>query len=336
MSKIYLTGMTSPQASRSYNSKCLSFAGVVAKVLEAAGHELTWEDPKVSISKEELETYDSVIVGIAPITSLSANRIYGALNIVNLMWGSPKLRLLIDAPGVSQIQVSLKAIASNPDQITKQFYSKKKGYSEVLSSNALKGRILDAIDSLLHTVWPDTIAPKTPWKDLTASQLKLPEGAFGKFNQINLDSHLVENVSVSENRHEKWVYDQEDTPWIKRTTATLSAPCSPMRINKGRSDADVAEQMGRAIGSLITPYKAEGAWWTYRYAQSLNTGTPVATAWEESRVLGPEWALLAAGIESMSPDKRHLVALAQRESYLRHISTKEESTSALETLLGLR
>ena len=336
MSKIYLTGMTSPQASRSYNSKCLSFAGAVATVLEGADHQLTWEDPRISISKEELETYDSIIVGLSPITSLSANRIYGALRIIDLMWGSPKLRLLIDAPGVAQIQVALKAINSNPESLVKEFYSKKKDYTSVLRSKEAKSGILNAIESLLIREWPVTLAPKLPWKEVTASQLKLPAGAFGRLAQINLDAHLITAPVESEDRQEKWAYDLEETPWAKRTIPTLAAPCSPMRVNKGRNDPEVLEQISRSIGTLITPYKVEGSWWTYRYIQSLNTLTPIATAWEESRLIGPEWALLAAGIESMSPDKRSFVSLAQRESYISHIPNKSESTINLEQLLGLR
>ena len=113
MSKILLTGMTAPQSSLKSNLRNISFSYAMYSALIDAGHEVEWVDPKIDITKKELESYDSVLVGIAPITSLSANKMYGALNIINLMWGSKKLTLLADAPNISQISTTLRSIKNN-------------------------------------------------------------------------------------------------------------------------------------------------------------------------------------------------------------------------------
>ena len=84
---------------------------------------------------------------------------------------------------------------------------------------------------------------------------------------------------------------------------------------------------------MISPSRNEGTWWSYRYVQAINSLTPVFTDWQESQSIGPEWGLLAQTIESMSEEKRNLVAMAQRESYIAAIPTKDKSKLMLEKAL---
>jgi hypothetical protein len=336
MSKIFLTGMTAPQSSLNANTKNLSFSSAINLALQNAGHTVVWADPKIDITKDELDSYDSVIVGIAPVTSLSANKIYGALNIINLLWGSDKLNLLIDAPNVSQIATALRSVKNNPNTLTKDFFSNKKGYQSVVSDKKLQSNILKAIDNLLDQDWPTTLIPVLPWKQsYSDKELNLPELAKKSITYLNLDSYLIEDPTESLDKVDKWTADQPESTWTKKISKTIELPISPVKINKGSTDVDVLYQIARSVGILLSPYKNEGTWWSYKYVQSINSLTPVATLWEESGSLGSEWNLLASTIDSMSEEKRALVATAQRESYIAKIPNKKQSIKMLEKALKL-
>jgi hypothetical protein len=336
MAKIFLTGMTAPQTSMSANAKNLSFTGVLYKALTQEGHDVTWGDPEISVELGFYDDFDCIIVGVSPITSLSANKAYGALKLINAFWGSNKLRLLIDAPQTNQLAVSFRSIISNPASLVKPFFSYRKNYSLVCSDEGLKKEIFNGVSNLLNLEWPITIYPKLPWKSIDAAKSKLPENIAKNFVGVNLDSYIIEPELTEEDRVSKWVSDEADSYWTKRTLKTLLLPISPMKVNKGSTDQDALNQIKRSIGCLITPHKNDGTWWTYRYIQAINSLTPVVTEWKESMALGPEWAMLGASLETYSQEQKNLLAMAQREIYIVNIPNKKESKNILEKILGLR
>ena len=130
MSKILITGMTSSHTSENANMRSLSFAGVLNHVLTVNGHEVIQDQPSVSWNLNDLAEYDAVLVGISPITSLSSNYAYGALSVIDVLLDDPRLKLFIDSPEPTRITSSLRAISKTPDNITKPFYSYRKGFSQ--------------------------------------------------------------------------------------------------------------------------------------------------------------------------------------------------------------
>ena len=333
MSKIFITGMSAPQVSSSVNARSLSFAGVLNSVLTDAGHDVTWSDPSVHMTAELLNQYDSVLVGVTPLTSVGSNRAYGALHVINKMWDSGKLTLFVDAPNASQIEVGLRAISKNDDNLIKPFYSYRKEYDFVSSNIDARSSVLMGVERLLADDWVNTIYPALPWK--YGNQIKLAANAKANLYSINLDSYLLTEVSADNDRREKWVVDSPNSPWAKDTVKTISLPHSPMKWNKGWTDEQVFEQICRSIGVLISPDKKDGTVWNYRYVQALNSGTPVVTEWKESQSVGEAWGLLASNIDSMSQPKRDLIATAQRESYVANIPTKKSALEKLQKSLNL-
>ena len=333
MSKIFITGMSAPQVSPNANSRSLSFAGLLNSVLIDAGHEVTWGDPSVHMTEESLNTFDSVLVGIAPLTSVGSNRAYGALHVINKLWDSGKLTLFVDSPNTSQIEVSLKAISNNHDNLVKPFYSYRKEYDFVSSDVLAKGSVLMGIERLMGDEWVTTIYPALPWK--ANNQIKLPANAKVNLHSVNLDAYLLNKEPSDADRREKWVVDAPNSPWAKDTVQTLSLPQSPMKWNKGWTDEQVFEQICRSIGVLISPDKKDGTWWSYRYVQAINSGTPIVTEWKESHSIGDAWGILASNIDSMSQSKRDLIATAQRESYVANIPSKKAALEKLQQLLHL-
>jgi hypothetical protein len=332
MSKVFLTGMSAPQASSSSNKKSLTFAGVLDKVLTSAGHEVTWASPSVYMTKESLDKFDAVLVGISPLTSVGANRVYGALSVINALKDTDKLTLFVDTPTPSQIEVSLRAVITNPETLTKSFFSYRKEYSNVIADKDLLNSVLSGAKYLYENDWATTLYPKLPWK----SDIKLTPNAKTNLVGVNLDSHIILETDVESDRRPKWVIDNLTTTWAKSTTAALSLPNSLMKWNKGWTDEQVAEQILRSIGAIVSPDKRDGTYWSYRYIQAINSNTPVVTDWKESHLIGDAWNILATNIESMSQEKRDLVAMAQRESYVANIPSKQQAVEILQNSIFRR
>jgi hypothetical protein len=332
MSKVFLTGMSAPQASSSSNKKSLTFAGVLDKVLTSAGHEVTWASPSVYMTKESLDKFDAVLVGISPLTSVGANRVYGALSVINSLKDTDKLTLFVDTPTPSQIEVSLRAVITNPETLTKSFFSYRKEYSNVIADKDLLNSVLSGAKYLYENDWATTLYPKLPWK----SDIKLAPNAKTNLVGVNLDSHIILETDVESDRRPKWVIDNLTTTWAKSTTAALSLPNSLMKWNKGWTDEQVAEQILRSIGAIVSPDKRDGTYWSYRYIQAINSNTPVVTDWKESHLIGDAWNILATNIESMSQEKRDLVAMAQRESYVANIPSKQQAVEILQNSIFRR
>lgn len=333
MSKIFLTGMSAPQASPSANDKSLSFAGLINMALTDAGHEVVWASPSVYMTSETLEEFDAVIVGVSPITSMGANRVYGALNLIQTLWDSEKLTLFVDTPTPSQIEISLKSVITNPESLTKPFFSYRKEYSNVIADKKLLKSVVKGVKLLYEADWGKTIYARLPWKHVDS--VKMAPNAKKNIVGINLDSYVISELDSNEERVNKWVYDSNDSKWYKDIIQLLKLPSLPMKINRGSVDRDVVSQIERSIGVLMSPDRRDGTYWSARYYQALSSRTPVITDWKESGVLGSAWSVLAYSIEEMSQSKRDLVALAQKESYLANIPNKKTALKSLESILGI-
>lgn len=335
MSRILITGMSASQASLNANRRNLAFAGVLHNVLTESGHEVDMKDPRVDWTLEDLQEYDSVVVGVSPITSLSANKAYGALNVIGLLWEDPRLRLLVDAPHPAQIGASLRSITSNPSNLIKPFYTYRQGY-QLAATESVSRRLLGVTERLLNEAWPETIYPSLPWRNQRLVAEELPSKVEGSLNGINLDSFLVpENPPKQvDERVEKWSADAPKSNWTRKVQKTLAFPVSPMRHTKGDSDSYAGDQISRSAGSLVSPHR-DGTWWTYRYIQSLSLGVPVATDWKESQAIGDSWSVLAAAIEHMTDNQRRDLAWDQLRDYMSGVPRRENARKNVEDLLGL-
>jgi hypothetical protein len=333
MSRILITGMSAPQVSASANKRSLAFAGLLELALTESGHQVSMLLPDITWTKENLEYYDAVLVGVSPLTSLSANYAYGALHIIDVLKDSSKLHFFIDAPNPSQIKSSLTAINSWPQNLTKEFYKNRKGYRKAIEISA---NLLSVVDTLLHKKWPTTLYPQLPWDKSNWIHAHLPAEAASSVVGVNLDSFIIKkNSSGATDRTARWVADSPDSTWTKKKLSTLNYPAMPMKWHKGWNDTQVEEQIAQSFGALITPHK-DNTWWTYRYIQAMNTGTPVSSAWLQTSNIGHSWGFLASAIEDMSPQERYELSRAQTDAYLYNIPNKEEAIVNLQNAIGIR
>jgi hypothetical protein len=286
------------------------------------------------MTDEYLKSFDSVIVGISPITSLSANRVYGALHVIDRLWDHKSLTLFVDAPKVNQITASLKSTMMNKESFTKNFFSYRKDYKKVISDQQTSDRLFATVEKLFLGEWPTTLYPSLPWSDESAIYELLPIGA-RKLVGMNFDSFLFVDVEMPTSRRSKWAVDTYKSKWTTKTLNTLAQPHTPMKWNKGWTDEQVLDQINRSIGAIIAPADREGSWWTYRIAQALSAYVPVVTDWKHSSKLGPEWDILAGAVEDMTDELRYVLAVTQRQSYMAAIPTKQKAISDIETALNL-
>lgn len=335
MSKIFLTGMTAAHCSKEVNDRSLNFAGLMYQVLVSAGHDVTWGNPSVFMTKESLSDYDAVIVGVSPATSLSSNRIYGALSIIDDLWGDRKLSLFVDVPNVRQISTSFKSF-SQSENTTKPFFSSRREYKLVVASKKILSRITSASHKITNEEWSNTtLYPTLPWK--TLDLIRLPPNAKSNLVRINLDSHILVSEPIqNEESAPKWACDNPSSKWAVSLVPHLSLPIVPMRFDKKSNDEQVFTQISRSYGSLICPDPKDGTYWNYQYVQSMNAGVPIATQWQESASVSDAWGVLASNIDVMSSKQRDFLALAQRESYAKSIPSKDKSLHLLESSLGIR
>lgn len=323
MANVLITGMTAAQTSEETNERALAFPGVLARVLKLHGHEVTLSAPDMDWTLEDLERYDTVVAGISPVTSITASNAYGGLHVIDALWDTGKLVLMADSPRPAQIAVSLRSIVSYPDNLTKPFYAKRRGF--VAASNPeTRSRLVGVIERLLIEDWPTTIYPSLPWQDSSTIVSQFPANAAGSLVGLNLDAFLVSETPprITE-RQQRWLVDNDKSSWIEKLLPTISSPVEPMKHRWRDSDQDVALKISESTGTLISSHR-ESTWWTYRIIQSLNCGTPVATEWRESMMIGESWNVIPSTVESLQQDDLSSLAWNQLDEYINSIPTREQ------------
>lgn len=332
--KILITGMTASQASRASNLRSQSFAGRMFDTLRTSGHSVFWEDPYVLTGPESYSHMDAILVGVAPITSLAANRTYGALHLIDTFYNDPRLSLFIDAPNPGQITASLRSIIRTPENLTKPFYQNRPDY-QWASDRVVSIHLLQTVERLLNEEWPTTLYPSLPWGNSSLAS-QVPSQAYESFVGVNVDyaSTFLYTPDVRPIQ-QSWMSDSKSSRWLDRATVGLRAPIDLMKINKGTADDEVGRRLNTAVGALISPQKNGETWWSPRYSQSLDHKVPVATEWRDSSRIGDAWGVLPTQIEDMSPKDRHELATAQLKQYMDALPWGSEARQLLDITLGL-
>lgn len=299
-----------------------SFFSTLYSVLDEAA-EVTICEPKLSWTRSDLQKYDAIIVGLTPPTSLTANKIYGALHVLDLMYESPKLRLVVDGPQVWQFKNSIESFKRSPLQIFGPMYVARKDYT--LAMETQMDSIKSIADKMQHLAWPLTYVPLLPWgstESVSESLGFIPED---RLIGINLDSFLLNKTIPHIGRKDRWAVENIKSKWWSKTSATVRFPSNSVAPKKRSDDEYALALMQDSAAVAIPPQdRKTGTWWTYRYIQALNTSTPIATLWQDSGKLGEPWSILAYQIEDLEPYERQHLADTQFRSYLASVPSKEE------------
>jgi hypothetical protein len=328
MTKVLISGMTASQSSSVYSERSATFIGSVARALRERGVTVDWQVP--NMDSQEIMSYDKVLVGIGPVLSLAANRSFSALSLIESLWDSDKLTTFIDAPEPGKIHASLRSVNKAPESLTKPLYSRRAGYSAIATDKAHASKIMRIVETLTHESWKKTLVPVLPWSTVDKSLVGLPQNVSSSCVGINIDSFIIDKLHEdSATRYNQWVVENENTKWIKNSTKVLIYPSVPAKTKRAQGDAAVLENMSSSAGVLIGPHDDKVLWWSSRFAQAMNTRTPVATEWRDSQAIGDAWAHLASGIEEMDLEDRYELSTAQRSQYIESIPNKQQVTDTL-------
>jgi hypothetical protein len=327
--RILFTGMASSHAKESPN---VSFFGTMVDAYrEFADVEVL--QPSIEWTEEYLNSYDAIFVGLLPPTSPSANKLYGALNVISLMAGSPKLKFVVDHPQIWQFKSSISSIAKNIDSIFTPFYRTKSEYKSAILS---KEKLSKAVDLLSSDSWPITIYPALPWKKNEVVSDFLPAISKENLIGINLDSFLLSEEFLGlSSRVDEWVVEAANTTWANKISKLTSYPTEKVKPNIRATDADVLARISSSAGLILAAQdRGVGTWWSYRLIQALNSMTPVITEWKESQEISPSWGVLISEVEDMDSTGRLELAISQKASYLKSIPTPDEVIESLKKLIA--
>jgi len=331
--KVLVTGMTAQHHSLNAATRSSAFSIALKDVLSAAGYEVHFVSPSTETTAFNLSKYTHVFVGIAPPMSIAANTVYGALCLIDEMWDSQKMTMFVDAPEPWKIFGSLRSIERTPDSLFKSFFSRRPEYRTVSQSKKNKNKVLSGIEKLNHKNWPTTIYPALPWKtNLTG----IHDNAMPSFTPLSADSFCISSsIKYPHHRAKSWVLDSPSTKWSKEVTAGLVFGSVHLKETRVRSSDDVEKIMSENLGVLLGPSDDKIVWWSAKFAQALNTLTPVATDWKVSQQIGQSWGHLAASIEAMDEISRYELAAVQRNEYINAIATREETIEQLKKVAGI-
>ena len=322
--KVLVTGSTAQQGSPRTANKTPTFTGLFVKALQDGGADVDFLEPYKSA---EVDKYDAVVVGIAPLTSISASKVYPAMYLANKARKAGNLVTLLDAPEVYKTQAAIKSCALNLSDLTKSFYDKRKNYSDFVEDKTFKSEVFEMINFLYEESWPTTVIPFIPWTNRDKVLEAIPNLESDKAKWINPDARLLRvPYSYSDSVRKKfWTCDSPSTSWSEFTISTLTKEVVPTKKNGWELESDTLERINSSIGTLISTYRSGEPWWSPALAQSLGLNVPVVTDWKLTSYLGPEWSHLASFVEQMSDEERYQLAVDQKSSYLNNIPSWKET-----------
>jgi len=310
--KILMTGMASAHCSTKGNYSF--FSGLYKVFSEFA--DVTISEPKLSWTRSYLQEFDAVIVGITPPTSIAANKIYGAIHVLDLMYESNKLRIVVDSPQVWQFKNSINSFTRNPLQVFGSMYRLRKDYEEASTKHV--STIKSLADKMSSIQWPKTYVPLLPWS--TVESVAASTGFLPVSSTIGLqiDSIFLDRKAGSDMvKAQRWAVDNVKSSWWISLAKTLRYPGIALSSSKKLKDSEAEQTIAKSIGLIIPPQDRKvGTWWSYRYIQALNLNSPIVTYWQDAHGFSESWSKLAYQVEDMDAFDRQNLAEMQFKDYV--------------------
>jgi hypothetical protein len=318
--KILMTGMASSHCVIGEN---ISFFNTLHSVLSEFA-DVTVSAPKLSWTRADLQKFDIIFLGMVPPTALSANKIYGALHVLDLMYESNKLRLVFDGQQMWQYKNSIESFKRNPNQIYSNLYVNRKDY--LLATSKYANEAESVADKFSNLEWPKSYVPALPWSTAESLAKALRIAPTEKLIPVNLDSYLIsDEVEVVAIRNRAWAVSDTKSSWWVKLSSTVKFPGISIKFKQKNSLLEAMKYIKHSIGLVVPPQERKvGTWWNYQYIQGLNAGTPIITNWLESSRIGDSWSILAYQVEDMDQISRDELAKSQRDSYITNIPTRLE------------
>lgn len=326
--KVLITGSTANQASSRAALRVPTFASMIAEALSRNGDDVDFVEPSNKYTKHYLSVYDVVLVGIAPPTSIAANKVYPAFAMAERARELGNLALFVDAPEPFKIMASLQSVSSGVTDLFKPFYEKRKEYKLFKSDELCRQEVTSFVKFLLSETWPTTIYPSLPWSTVSNLLASIPNLDVDSVFGVNLDYQIIEDIKTSPREpslSDHWVVDYPRSKWSEQIEYTLKTAVSALRPNPWLTEEEIEERISQAVGTLISVHRNYEPWWSPFIAKSLALGRPVVTDWRYTNELGQSWNLLASGVEGLSPQERHKLSQEQLSVYQSSVEGQREN-----------
>lgn len=333
---IMITGGTAQQCQLRAHERSATFAGLLKDAYQDQGHNVFLQPSTFEMSARELDKFDHVLVGLTPLMSLAATYVYGSLHVLREMWGSPKLKLFIDAPEPYRIAANLRSIALTPEALVKPFFSYRRDYAHALSRSAHES-LMEVVYALLDEPWPTTLVPMHPWvtvNDVADIGAILPEQARSSLAGVVPDAAIAAPLPHARKADDPPFWLAEATTrqldrWLD--VQRVEWPVRPIPTRGGESyDGAVYDSLNRSSGLLIPTQSMDSAWWSPRVYMGVSSGVPVCTNWQVSQRIGSSWRVLPDQIETLSASERQALADAQRADYINALPSREDIVNDVE------
>lgn len=333
--KILITGMTSRQANPDASVKAVSVAWLLTEAMRDMGHEVEFRDPHV---EEDLDEFDRVFVGLAPLHGLGSNRAYGALSAILRTIANDRLTLYIDDPDLGKVISGIRTNVANPNRFTKAFFAYKKEH-EIANRPEYKEWLASGIKILNDNAWPQFLIPVHAWADdkVIDFYLKQAPQAVGNTCRIDLSAYMPDFTPESEKdtppRTRQWITESKPSEkWMEQQRLTL-----PLRVMRNRYEGKVNDQnlvalYRKSLGVIQDPIKPVG-WWHPRIGYAAQAGAIYCTKWQDVQALGEAYTVLPDRVEHFSGDQAAEVAAAQKRAFDRATPDKDSVRETLDSIL---
>ena len=308
MKKVLITGATASQSSVQANYRNIRFSGLLNNALLNSGVESELRD----VSRTEtFESYDKVVVGLSPFTSLSANKIYTALDTLNR--SGDKAVLLVDAPDPHLVYRSMVSALNNPSNLSKSLYSKRAGFDSFVKDKNFSNSVVSGIERVISERLP-LVVPSVPYFSHTSSSLRV---ATDDLIELNFDSYFEkENYYAGRESSSYWLADSRSNIWVEQIKETVSNPILNYKRSHYDSDIDLTDRILGSFGYLRNNYRYDNPWWSRNIMLTLSCGVPVFSDWRFTSKMGDSWSLLPHSAEELNHLDRKDLAEEQKSSYL--------------------
>ncbi len=334
MSKILITGATASHGSADAHRRTPRFCGLLNTAFNFSGHVAEMKFMGMGATEKEFKDYSTVIIGMSPFSSMSANKMYTALNTFYFAHKAGKAKVVIDAPDPHLVYQSFKSILSNPSILYKKIYNKREGFDLVTTSPEIQERMYKSIEILLEGDY-DVIIPSVPYFSGSREIYGIPNTVNNSLIEINFDNLFADKFFVNlSNKSKYWSIENEKSKWAVSVKETLSKPVINLKRNPYDTEFDYISRMQESYGFLLPVYKNNVPWWSPNIMLALSCGVPVFSDWRLTGDLGNYWNYLPQYVEELSYEERYALSNGQKESYV--ASTPNWKTSvekAVETIL---
>ena len=316
MKKVLITGATASQSSLEANKQKTRFSGLIYKALTDGGVSTELRDTEY---QETFDIYDRVIIGLAPFTSLSANKIYTALDALNR--AGDKAIILLDSPDPHLVYKSISSVLSNHSILSKSLYEKRLGFKRFLEDKSFSDSVFAGVERLASGI-NTAVIPSVPYYSHSMDSLRLGTESI---IELNFDSYFKDdNFYVEKEKSSYWLADSNKSIWVKDIQGTVYSPVLNFKRSHYDSDLDLVERITGSFGYLKNNHKYDNPWWSRNIMLALSCGVPVFSDWRQTSIMGECWRLLPHTVETISHSERKELADEQKSSYLSFCPSWEE------------